>query len=108
MTYRYELISIAESSSVDSLLTGLDEAAALSGLHPEMIEEFIRGQLVTAYKTPEGDIYFDQSGIARLRQLEYLREHEQTSLRMMRYITTLLDGLESREREIRELRERFR
>ena len=108
MPYRYELITIAESSSVDSLLTSLHEAAELSNLHPEMIEEFLRGHLVTAYKNPKGEIYFDPSGISRLRQLAHLHQHEQTSLRMLRYIATLLDGLDAREQEIRELRERFR
>jgi DNA-binding transcriptional MerR regulator len=108
MTYRYQLISLTESSRADSIFTDLGEASALCGLHPEMIEEFLRAHLVQAFKSPSGDIYFDQAGIARLRQIAHLREHEHVSLRMVRYIAGLLDSLEARELELRELRERLR
>ncbi len=60
------------------------------------------------FKGSTGEIYFDQSGISRLRHIAYLRDHEHTSLRTLRYIVSLLDHLEAKEREVQELRERIR
>lgn len=108
MTYRYQLITVSRSSERDSVFTPLIEAAELTGLHPEMIEEFLRGQLVQAFEDPAGEILFDSSGIARLRQLAHLRQREQVSLRMTRYIIGLLDSLEAREQELHTLREQLR
>lgn len=108
MKYRYQLTCISESSNFDTLLSPLEEAADLTGLHPEMIEEFLRAHLVDAFEGRSGKIYFDQAGIARLRHIAHLREHEHTSLRTLRYIVTLLDNLEAQEKEIRILRERMR
>lgn len=106
MTYHYQLTCVSESAS--PLLSDLAEASDLCGLHPEMIEEFLRGHLVHGFKGSTGEIYFDQSGIARLRHIAYLRDHEHTSLRTLRYIVSLLDDLEAREQELRGLRERIR
>lgn len=106
MTYHYQLTCITETATVESLLCDLAEASELSGLHPEMIEELLRGQLVQAFQSPKGEVFFDQAGIARLRQIAYLREHENTSLRTLRYIVGLLDNLEAKDKELRELRER--
>ena len=108
MTHHYQLTCISEHSVKGSELCSLSETAQLSGLHPEMIEEFIRGQLVHAFEGDPGEFYFDESGISRLRHIAYLREHEHTSLRTVRYIVTLLDHLEIKEREVHELRERMR
>lgn|GEM_PF-918186 len=107
MTYQYQLTCVTEAP-VESLLSDLAEASKICGLHPEMIEEFLRGHLVCGFRGKAGQIYFDQSGISRLRQIAYLREHEHTSLRTVRYIASLLDNLEAQERELRELRERLR
>jgi DNA-binding transcriptional MerR regulator len=108
MTYRYQLISLSETCRVDSNFTTLSEASELCGLHPEMIEEFLRGELVRASKTLNGEIYFDPSGISRLRQLAHLREDEHMSLRMVRYVAGLLDSIDYQEQELRTLRERLR
>ncbi|MGJ8697065.1 MAG: chaperone modulator CbpM [Verrucomicrobiaceae bacterium] len=108
MTCHYQLITVSESSEPDSVFTSLSEAAEITGLHPEMIEEFLRGSLVHAFKDSAGVIFFDPSGITRLRQLAHLRQHEQISLRMTRYIASLLDSLEAREQELHTLREQLR
>ena len=108
MTYHYELTCISESVASDSSFCELAEAADLCGLHPEMIEELLRGHLVRAYQSQGGTVLFDHAGISRLRQIAHLREHEQMSLRVIRYIVGLLDSLDSREAELRELRERLR
>jgi hypothetical protein len=108
MTYQYQLTCISESEQNRVSLSDLEEAAELCDLHPEMIEEFLRGRLVHAFKNKQGDIYFDSSGVSRLRHIAYLREHEQIKFRTIRYITSLLDSLEAREKELYELRERLR
>lgn len=103
MSYHYE-ITITNHPALESL----SEASDLSGLHPEMIEELLRGRLVKAVQGNEGEIYFDSSGISRLRHIAYLRDHEHTSLKTLRYIVNLLDHLEAQEKELQELRERMR
>ncbi len=108
MTYRYQLTCISRSSSLQELMIDLDEAAALSGLHPEMIEEFLRGALIHGFKDPHGNIYFDQTAVSRLRKIAQLQQREHASLRTIRYITGLLDSLDARERELRSLREQLR
>ena len=108
MTYELRLISISESDQNRAYLSNLEEAAELCDLHPEMIEEFLRGKLVHAFENNQGNIYFDSSGVSRLRQIAYLREHEQVKFRTIRYITSLLDSLAAREKELHELRERLR
>lgn len=108
MTYQYKLTCISRTTAASNPLADLKEASDLCGLHPEMIEEFLRAGLVHGFQSEQGEIYLDQSGIARLRHIAYLRDHEHTSLRTLRYIVGLLDNLDALEREIRELRERLR
>jgi hypothetical protein len=108
MTYHYQLTCVSRSSSIHELMIGLDEAAVLSGLHPEMIEEFLRGSLIHGFKDPHGKIYFDQAAISRLRKIAQLQQREHASLRTIRYITGLLDSLDAREQELQTLREQLR
>ena len=108
MNYQYQLTCISDSAQARAYLSNLEEAADLCGLHPEMIKEFLRGNLVHAFENESGKIYFDTSGVSRLRQIAYLRNHEQIKFRTIRYITSLLDSLEAREKELLELRERLR
>lgn len=94
------LIQVSESVP----LAEIDEAARLSGMHPEMIEAFLRAHLVTANRITEGTPYFDPRGIHRLQQIQYFREHERANLRTIRYIVGLLDALDEKERELEMLR----
>ncbi len=108
MNYRYQLTCISRSTSLPELMIDLDEAAVLSGLHPEMIEEFLRGSLIHGFTDSHGNIYFDQTAVSRLRKIAQLQQREHASLRTIRYITGLLDSLDARERELRSLREQLR
>lgn len=108
MTYLYQLTCVSQSSSFQELMTDLDEAVRLSGLHPEMIEEFLRASLVRGFKGPQDEIYFDQAGISRLRHIAQLQQRDHTSLRTIRYITRLLDSLDAKEQELISLREQLR
>ena len=87
----------------------LERASDLSGLHPEMILEFIRAGLVHVRKPePAGDPQFDEVGITRLRQIERMRRKERMSLRTLCLILHLLDRIEELDGELRLLRERIR
>lgn len=108
MTTYYELTCISGQGPEESFYCDIDEAAELSGLHPGVIEEFLRSQLVQGFQGRDGRLLFDHAGVSRLRQIAHLRDREQMSLKVVRYIVTLLDSLDAREAELVELRERLR
>lgn len=85
----------------------LDFASQLSGLHPDMILELARAQLVTVRADAAGNPRFDNQAIYRLRQIERLRQEQRAGMRMIRLIIQLLDRTERAERELRHLRERM-
>lgn len=90
-------------------LFDIEDAAALTGIHPDLIREYLRGRLVSCRDLdPNGWPLFDESGICRLRLLHELREREKLSLRMMRIFCSLADRLERSEEEIRRLRNQRR
>ena len=87
----------------------LQNASELSGMHPEMILEVIRGKLIrTVHEDDRGNLFFDAEAIYRLRQIEYLRTQQQTHMRTIRMIIQLLDRAEAAEKELRWLRQRVR
>jgi len=91
--------------SVTDQTYSIGDAAQLTGVHPDMIEEFERGHLVARVETDENRRpVFNESGICRLRLLSDLRDREKLSLRMTRVICHLMDRLERSEAEARHLR----
>lgn len=87
----------------------LREAAVLSGMHPQMILEFVRAGYVPLLGYEEtGNPIFGEDGVLRLREIEELRSWHGIGLRAIRYIVHLLDRLESAEQEVRRLREQLR
>ncbi len=108
MNYHYELTTITSQVVTEQALTDIEEASELCGLHPQMIEEYSRGNLVTAVQNQQGTLYFDQAGIIRLRQIAQLTQQQGVNIRLVRYITTLLDTLDTQDLELRELREKLR
>jgi DNA-binding transcriptional MerR regulator len=87
----------------------LERAAELTGMHPEMILEFTRAEIVhTSGTDSDGSPRFDETEIVRLRQIEYLRAIEGASLRTIRNILALFDRLEAAEHELRLLRQQLR
>lgn len=102
---RYTIIKVEEHPERKF---SLDQAAELCGLHPEMILEFVRAELVQVAGPQHGTPpRFDQTAIIRLRHIATLR-HEHVSLRTVRYIIHLLDRLDATDRELHNLRERLR
>lgn len=87
----------------------LDAASQASGMHPEMILEFVRSELVfIARQDRQGRPYFDEQAVYRLRKIQYLRESQNAHLQTVRIILKLVDRAEAAERELRELRDRLR
>lgn len=87
-------------------LFDLRAAAEASGMHPEMIREFQRARVVHAVNDNEdGDCYFDEHGIRRLRHIEYLRSDRHLSLHVICLLLRLLDRAERAEAELKRLRE---
>ena len=65
--------------SVEREMFDIESAADLTGIHPEMIREFARGQLVQIRGSDnEGCPVFDESGICRLRMLADWRHPRKT------------------------------
>jgi len=96
---------------------GLEAASELTGMHPQMVIEFVRASLVVPSSTtrPAGDAdaesepadpAFDAAALYRLRQIEHLRTHHQAHLRTICLVLGLLDRAEAAERELRQLRDR--
>ncbi len=105
-TQRHTLVVVSENPECRF---SLERAAELSGMHPEMILEFTRAEVVhTVGEDPDGSPHFDETEIVRLRQIECLRGDEGVSLRTIRHILALLDRLDAAEREARLLRELLR
>ena len=91
--------------SISQQLYDIDTASQLTGIHPELINEYENGRLVQRSGSDgAGEPLFDESGICRLRILSDLRDREKLSLRMMRVVCQLMNRLERAESEIRFLR----
>lgn len=86
-------------------LHDLEAAAELCGMHPEMILEFARADVIQM--SHEGEFYhLDSRAIHRLRQIAVLREERGLSLRSIRFVMELMERLDAAEGELRVLRER--
>ena len=85
-------------------LAELDEAARLSGMHPEMIEVFLRARIVSSETDGNGLPCFGPDGIERLCQIERMRKQGRPVLRNIRLVFSLIDQLAKTERELRKLR----
>lgn len=85
-------------------LTELEEAAQLSGMHPEMIEVFLRAGIVRSEADGKGVRYIGRDGIERLCQIQRMRKQRRPVLRYIRLVFALTDRLVKTERELQELR----
>ena len=103
---RYEIVATHTKTET---VFDLTQTSELSGMHPEMILEFVRADLIHVLSSGPGDApLFDYPALARLRQIEHFRQRENLNLRTVRYIVHLLDRLESADQELRDLREQLR
>jgi hypothetical protein len=99
----YQLICTTRKSHV----TDLDGAAMLSGMHPEMIEVFVRAGIVRAETDGNGGTCIDPNGIERLCQIQRMRRHGRPVLRNIRLVFALTDQLVKTRRELHELRSKL-
>jgi hypothetical protein len=102
-----ESLSFPHAAAAADEVFDLDAAAELSGMHPEMILEFCRADVV-ALRHHGADPKFDNRGIHRLRLIETLRQERGMSLRSIRFVVELMERLDAAETELRVLRERVR
>jgi hypothetical protein len=100
MKTRYQLICISRNTD----LAELDEAARLSGMHPEMIEVFLRARIVSSKLDDNGVPRIAPDGIERLCQIQHMRKQGRPVLRNIRLIFSLTDRLAKTECELRQLR----
>ena len=107
---RYTLVRYTEGTSGEAHFFDLTTTAELTGVHPDLILELTRANLVpSALAGDDDDSWrFDERAIFRLRQIESLRQRHHTNLRVIRYITQLLDRLDETEQELHLLREQLR
>jgi len=106
MTIRETSLTI-ETQTGSTHLFALSEASEMSGMHPEMIDEFLRAHLLRAVAYEKDVPLFDVSCIYRMRQIENLRIQQHANLRTIRLIVELMDRLETAEDELRRLRNRI-
>lgn len=98
---RYQIVTTDEER-----IFSLEQTADLTGMHTEMILEFVRADLIHVQLSEE-EPQFDEAALVRIRHIENLRQ-EHVNLRTVCYIIHLLDQLEASDRELRALRERLR
>lgn len=104
---RYTIVPVQQCAARGCI--DLETASEASGMHPEMILEFVRSELVLiARKDRQGRPYFDEYAVCRLRQIQYLRESQSAHLHAIRLMLKLVDRAECAERELRQLRGRLR
>ncbi|MGK0187165.1 MAG: hypothetical protein ACI9R3_002951 [Verrucomicrobiales bacterium] len=109
ITQTFALIPLSDPRRGGIDLFDLDAAAEASGMHPQMIREFLRAGVVNAAcQSGDGTFFFDWHGICRIRHIELLRRNRRVSLHMVCVIVKLLDRAETAEEELRRLRELVR
>lgn len=88
-------------------VTDLDGASRISGMHPEMIEVFLRSGIVRAEADGNGGICIDPDGIERLCRIQSMRRQGRPVLRNIRLVFSLTDQLAEARNELRDLRNRL-
>ncbi len=84
----------------------LDDLALHAGMHPALIERFVECGLVTPIEQEGTQLFFDPSGVSRLRTISRLREALGVNLAGISLILDLIDKLCAAQRENETLRSR--
>jgi hypothetical protein len=103
MKTSYQLICTIRKAEV----TDLDGASRLSGMHPEMIEVFLRAGIVRSEADGNGMPCIDPNGIERLCQIQRMRRQRRPVLRNIRLVFSLADQLAETRRQLLDLRNRL-
>lgn len=104
---RYFLLKV-EATGDHSPYCTLAEAAYNSGLHPELIERFIRlGLIEFVDRTSDGEMFFEAGVIPLLRRIVRLRNELGVNYAGIGVILELMSQLENLSARIEELERRL-
>ncbi len=96
------LLKVKTDSEFSSRYT-LTEVAYRAGLHPELIDRFIRlGLIEFAGRTDDGELLFDSEAIPLLRRILRLRNELGVNYAGVGVILELMSRIEALEARIRE------
>ena len=100
MRYQYECRPLSGS------LVTLKELSRLTGVHPEMIGNFMKWGLVDPECT-EPELRFSEEAVCRIRRIVRLRNDLGINLAGVGLVLDLLERIDSLEQEIMRLRSRL-
>jgi chaperone modulatory protein CbpM len=86
----------------------LEEFAALSGLHPDLIRRLVALGLIEAYRDPAGELWFSRSELAAVARMQRLRAGFALNYAAIGLVTDLLDRIAVLEAALRGARRRGR
>ena len=100
---RFFMLQVKTDSEFSSRYT-LTEVAYRAGLHPELIDKFIRlGLIEFSDRTDDGELLFDSEVIPLIRRILRLRNElgvNYAGVGVILELTARLDALEARIREL--------
>jgi len=100
---RFFMLQVKTDSEFSSRYT-LTEVAYRAGLHPELIDRFIRlGLIEFSDRTDDGELIFDSEVIPILRRIIRLRNELGVNYAGVGVILELMSRLEALEARVREL-----
>jgi DNA-binding transcriptional MerR regulator len=86
----------------------LEEFAALSGLHPELIRRLVALGLIEAYRDPAGQLWFSRSELLTVARVRRLRAGLPLNYAAIGLVTDLLDRIAVLEAALRGAQRRGR
>ena len=86
----------------------LEEFAALSGLHPDLIRRLVALGLIEAYRDPAGQLWFFRSELAAVARVQRLRAGFALNYAAIGLVTDLLDRIAVLEAALRGAQRRGR
>jgi DNA-binding transcriptional MerR regulator len=88
-----------------SAIYSLDAAAALTGVHPEMLRYYCRAGLLGAQRSrKESEPTFDDDGLYQVRRIEHFRRRHGVNRRALALLCELWREVERLQTELRFLR----
>ena len=86
----------------------LEEFAALSGLHPDLIRRLVALGLIEAYRDPAGQLWFSRGELAVVARVQRLRAGFALNYAAIGLVTDLLDRIAVLEAALRGAQRRGR
>ena len=86
----------------------LDEFAAVTGMHPDLIRRLVALGLIDAHPGPAGELWFDPDALAALARVQRLRAGFALNYAAIGLVTDLLDRIVLLEAALRRAQRRGR